>query len=727
MAKKVEIEIDINDKAVEGSIAQLKELKKELKNTAAGSDEFKKIYNQIDDLEDKLKSAKNTSSDWVDSLESAGGPLGMVGTALNKAKVATQSFGAALKATGIGLVVAAIGMLVAAFSQTEGSMKKLEPLMIMLEKLFAGLVEAFQPLLEAFVEIAMKVLPVFISGIKNFYGGLMALFTLVKEAGTGVGKILKGIFTLDTKALEEGYNQLKGSWDKTKESFNQFTNNFEKGYAKQTATQKKNAADAKEAADKALAERLKNMEANDKLSEAELQKMREQELALATSEQQKLDIEKSFAKKSFDMRLQDINDKMALYKKDSIEYKNLLTDRTKLEAERIKEETGFKTQQVELTKKTNKELLDEEIQALNLKKAEGTIKEDEYQKAIFDIKVKYLKDKKDLIDAEIAYDTYLTEQKKKRVQEERDIALSKLQNDINDLDAKNKLADLDFEEDLKRLEEKRIKIDESEKLELAAAEGNEVEKNKVRQKYADLRKGITLEEIATEKASAQAKADIQLAYIGLISQFGTLLQQIAGKNKALAIAGLIIEKAAAIGQIWASNAIANAKAVAASPLTFGQPWVTINTVSAILSTAATVAASVKAINEINSANSSAGGNSGNSTSAQSAPRPQGYAQGGLIGGVRHSQGGTMIEAEQGEAIMTRGAVTMFGPLLSQLNQMGGGTPFGSTMVRANDNPKSGFPSDYTQQPVQIVKTYVVEGELTSQQQKQARLKDLSTI
>jgi hypothetical protein len=79
---------------------------------------------------------------------------------------------------------------------------------------------------------------------------------------------------------------------------------------------------------------------------------------------------------------------------------------------------------------------------------------------------------------------------------------------------------------------------------------------------------------------------------------------------------------------------------------------------------------------------------GNATSAVvSQPRPQGYGDGGLIGGVRHAQGGTMINAEQGEAIMTRGAVTMFGPLLSQLNQSGGGTPFGNTMVRAYDNPK----------------------------------------
>ena len=126
MAKKVvaaEIEIKTAN-----SISDLKALKKQLKETAAGSEEFTKLYNQIDDLEDKIKSSKNASSDWIDSLESAGGPLGMLGAALNKAKVATQSFGGALKATGIGLIVSLIGGLVAAFSQTEGSMKKLQPL-----------------------------------------------------------------------------------------------------------------------------------------------------------------------------------------------------------------------------------------------------------------------------------------------------------------------------------------------------------------------------------------------------------------------------------------------------------------------------------------------------------------------------------------------------------------------------------------------------------------------
>ena len=99
----------------------------------------------------------------------------------------------------------------------------------------------------------------------------------------------------------------------------------------------------------------------------------------------------------------------------------------------------------------------------------------------------------------------------------------------------------------------------------------------------------------------------------------------------------------------------------------------------------------------------------------------------MIDGPRHAQGGTLIEAEGGEAVMTRGAVSLFRPLLSQLNQIGGGTSFNRSMVSRFDNPKSAYPADFTQQPTQIIKSYVVEGELTSAQQRQARLKDLSTI
>lgn len=55
--------------------------------------------------------------------------------------------------------------------------------------------------------------------------------------------------------------------------------------------------------------------------------------------------------------------------------------------------------------------------------------------------------------------------------------------------------------------------------------------------------------------------------------------------------------------------------------------------------------------------------------SQEAPK---YEQGGLVGGNRHSQGGTLIEAERGEFVMSRNAVESIGTeTLNQINQGGG--------------------------------------------------------
>jgi hypothetical protein len=135
------------------------------------------------------------------------------------------------------------------------------------------------------------------------------------------------------------------------------------------------------------------------------------------------------------------------------------------------------------------------------------------------------------------------------------------------------------------------------------------------------------ERMAIDMAELDAKAELQNAYLDLASGFGSFLKEIAGKNKKLAIAGVIVEQAAAIGKIIVNTGIANAKAVAVSPLTGGLPWVAINTASAALSIASSVAAGVKAIQQINASDSgtapSAGGSlprsSGGATSAPTPP------------------------------------------------------------------------------------------------------------
>ena len=319
---------------MEPSIANLKELKKLLKTLPADSENFGTVNRAVGDMEDSIKSAKGSTSDLVDTLASAPGPLGAFGKGLNSIKVAFTSFNGALKASIIGVIVGTIGLLVTAFAKTEGSLKKLDPLLIGLEKMLGGIVEGMQPLLDIFLDLALKALPYVVSGVKNFFGALVGLFTLVKEVGVGAAKVLKGLFTFDYKLANEGYEQIKGSWDKTKVAFNQFTANFETGYAKQTATQKKNLKEQKEAADKAYDEAVKRADAQDKLDDARIEKAKALALAIATTEQQKLDIEVQFAKITYDAQKKNLEDRIALNKKFG-------KDTVQLQADLIKLETTF--------------------------------------------------------------------------------------------------------------------------------------------------------------------------------------------------------------------------------------------------------------------------------------------------------------------------------------------------------------------------------------------------
>ena len=65
------------------------------------------------------------------------------------------------------------------------------------------------------------------------------------------------------------------------------------------------------------------------------------------------------------------------------------------------------------------------------------------------------------------------------------------------------------------------------------------------------------------------------------------------------------------------------------------------------------------------------------TIVASAPPPPTFETGGLVGGRRHSQGGTLIEAEQGEFVMSRSAVQTVG--LEQMNEINQGNTGGVTV------------------------------------------------
>ena len=375
MEKKV-VELDIRSN-VEESIAGLRQLKRQLKDTAAGSEEFKKLYNQIDDLEDKIKSSKNASSDWVDSLEMAGGPLGALGTSINRAKVATQSFGGALKATGIGLIVSLLGGLVAAFSENEGAMKKLQPLLDGIKKIFQGVFRAVEPLFNTMVDLATDALPFVAKGIGMVYSAMMAYFTFLKESGAGAMKILKGVFTLDGDAISEGIDQVGGSFKKTQESYGESMKRFTEGSKELTASEKAEIEKREENRKAALEKKAENeQKAKDK--------------AIKKAEEEKAELDR-IAKEKLDAQMQSAKDAMAILDElnKSRETPAQKEQREYLEKKAILEANNLDTA---LLTQTHNETLD----AINKENADKIAAD---TKAIND---KTLADEKAITDAKIA-------------------------------------------------------------------------------------------------------------------------------------------------------------------------------------------------------------------------------------------------------------------------------------------------------------------------------------
>lgn len=413
--KKIEVDVDV-DIELEPSLKQLRELKKQLRETAAGSAEFKKIANEIDDLEDKLKGAKQGAADWIDSLEGAGGPLGMLGKGLNNVKVAFSSFNTALKASVIGLIVSALGGMIAAFSQNEAAMKKLQPIFIAFEKILGGIFKAMEPVLDIFIELAMQALPYVTKGIGIFYSGLFGLFTFIKSVGQGVINILRGIFTLDFEMAQEGFDQLKNSVSDaagaTQEAYKRFTQGTQElTKTEKEELEKRNAANksAQEEKDKqakeALEKQKKNLDAQiqleinkDNTSKENLKKLLDDRMKLEMQGQKMTEAEKELLRQEYAKKLE------AALKEDDDKKKE--DEKKKLER-RSRELDALIQLEIDKTNSSTESLrtlLDErmniELQNVELTEAEKNVIRAKYAKQLADaIKADDDKRKKDRQDA----------------------------------------------------------------------------------------------------------------------------------------------------------------------------------------------------------------------------------------------------------------------------------------------------------------------------------------
>lgn len=727
MAKTQEIDVRIKAILDAGpSVAGLKELKKLQKEVGAGSSEFKRAQAGINDFNDSIKTAKSQSQDWIDTLGSLPGPLGGIGRGLDTFTSSTNKLGLAFKSLGIGLIVSAIGALTAAFSQNEKMTKKLEPLMIGFEKILGGIFAALEPLIDAILELALQALPFITKGVGMFYSGLVALFTLLKNAGAAVGKILKGIFTLDFDAVSDGIDQLSGSWNDAVKSFKDTMGRYEAGTNELTKTEKKKSE-----------ERTKALE-----TEAEKRKKIVDEINAYIAKG--IEARGKTEKEELDSAQATYNDLMAKAKKYGIDTAAITKSYEEQKAKIVKTyaDKAREDAQKEFDSKLKKQQ-DENTLLLNQQKAnfeqakilygENSKEARNAQDQIFAAQKKALDDEKNLLQNK----KELTDTEKNRLAQ---IAIDQ-QNLTTTITAENnKRKGSDLDTALKTAQGKKAAQDQEFADKMKAAEGDlqaqqallEAKKAHDEQYYAEqlAREGLTAEQIKAIKdkqtadaaANAQAQIDIeqkkfdaQQKLLGATAAAVNALADLIGKNtvagKALAVAASLINTYTAI-----AGALAQYSKPGAPPI----PGF------AIAQAVATGLVGFKAVADIVKTpvpNSSGGGGA--------SEQPRRLASGGYVSGAGGPKS-DLVPAmlSNGESVINAQSTAMFKPLLSSINAIGGGKRFADGGLAigsfSTDQALSQLQSSLAFQSAPI-KTYVVASDMTNQQMLDRNIKDRSTL
>lgn len=726
--------VDVRIKAILDagpSVAGLKELKKLQREVGAGSKEFKLAQQGINDFTDGIKGAKGASADLIDSLGTLPGPLGSIGRGVDAFTSSTNKLKFALFSLGIPALIAAVGALVSAFSQNEKMVKKLEPLMIGFEKILGGIFAAVEPLIDAFLELAMQALPYITDGIGMFYSGLVALFDFLKNSAKGVGNILKGIFTLDFDAIQEGYDTLSNGWNVAVDSFKGSMKRYEAGTKELTKTEKKNAEDRAKAIESEAEKKKKVLEEIAAYLEKGVEargKTQQEELAGAKAtyddllaKAKKYGIDTSGITKSYNEQVAAIN---AKFRKQELEEDQKLFD------EKLKKQQDSNT----LIQNQRKADLEQAkvIYGENSKEARTA------QDQIFASQAQSLEDEKKLIEGK----KELTDQDRNRLAQ---IAIDQ-QNLTTSIEAENqKRVKSDVESALKSQEEQK-KADDQKFADKMKAAGDDfalqqqILDQKIAQDTAYYEKLLAQENLTAEQrkkiqddqtANAQKNAEAQISIetkkfqaqqqlLGATANAITALADIVGKNtvagKALAVAASLINTYSAIaGQL---------KAFAGLPI----PGY------AIVQAVATGLVGFKAVADIIKTPvpaASGGGDKGASVSGTAVPRPRGMATGGLVQGIGGPKS-DLIPAmlSNGESVINAQSTSMFKPLLSSINAIGGGKRFADGGLAVG-----GFSQDQALSQLQDalsiqqapIRTYVVASDMTNQQMLDRNIKMRSTI
>lgn len=622
------------------------------RNTVEGSKRFKELTKEINENNKQIREADQAAGNFGTSVgnyqEAVSGAIaqtglfsGTLGRAIQFTKgiqaaiIATsQSLGVfktALLSTGVGAIVIALGSLITFLTKTQRGIDQVNKVLAFLGAFFDEIVDNISAFGETLIEAIsepQKLFESFVSFLEtqlvNRINGLIDIFA-------GLGTVISGVFSLSFEEIEEG---LKTSGD----GLVKFTTGFKtedivNGFNDVTEAIKEVGETAFEEANRALQ------------LEEQFQRLEERQIGFIS---ERAKAEKEIA----ELRLsaEDLG----------------LSDEERIAALR---------QAVELTRQLSQEesiLAQQELRiaeeriALGESTREDIREVEELRARVFELQRKRLLEERRLRNELNSEEQRFFNDRVKRIEE------------------LNKLEEEDFEKFLEQNEEFLEAIDEQiiKEIELEQQKNDALkelrEKNTEQaineaQNLGNQLIGLVNSSLDAQTRSTQdsfkkrEKALREQLEAGLITQQQfdqksvELTKQRENQLFEIELAKFKAERVAALSNIAIDTAQAVQKSIAASPLTFGLPWSAFAVAQGALQTAAVL--------------------------SQPEPTRPSFAEGGdvkayLLGGKRHSLGGTKFhgddgtsfEAEKGEGIfVTKRSATS--EALSYINQKYGGRSF----------------------------------------------------
>jgi hypothetical protein len=698
------------NKSLVASQANLKQLKKDLKNVTAGTPEWTKLKEEINDMEDALKSSGQGADNFAEIIGTLPGPIGDIGSKVGGLIDNVKIF-SGIKLDAIKGSFKALGDDIL---KTGSQLLKLTGI----EKLYTATTVLMGKALKL-VGIEAKAGAI---GVKIFSGALVA---------TGIGAIVVGLGMLISYFMTLGEESDKTA-SKIK-NMNAAIANTDRVSAQRNAEEIARAK-AKGATETELFN-IKKRQDQTALDEARKNYKEQTELinAARTNEEQATEGYKEalLARSEAAKKIDALKSQMLI---DGYNEEARINGETKKNNEKIEEDKKKGIKEVKkVVVKTEEEILKE--------RKEG------YEKLLVELD-KYLDKEEDKIlkrrTQTARKETQLLTEKliQGQITQEEFDAIS-VENNIKNLQQKQKddedagtkrLAQLQinyagqllgFEEYINAYREQEAINEElnveNENLITEAGLARDLSK---KQKQLEQEKGFATMMADLDKAYTDAIIQNKMSVADAVGSLGSTLQGLAGDSKELAIVGLLLEKAAAIAQVViSSNAVAFniRKAYTTQPPTIGiPPFIFPNPAFFIEQATRTSLLAANRLNAgvaIGSIGISAGTGIAGINSAFKQKEKKQF--GGILQGPLHQNGGITTpygELEGGEYVVNRASTMMFRPTLDRINGLGGGV--GDLTTTGNSNTLNG-----NYQP--IIKTYVVASEMSSQQETDRIIKERS--